>query len=287
MFLLPLLLAVGADDGHLTKNPLYAELRKSGVSIGADKNTPLPEPTMPDGLSKEEQTQVLTAIAKRGRYRTPTFTRNSVVGPQVLVITDMDKAADNLQPRSVDFWFVAYGSIDKITDQKFLDSLKSGGNNNDLIELKEKDLAARKIEIKKEQKDYEGYAHVGFTFLESVRLQTTSRNSWSKTDESLVMAMRIDPRFGDDKEFPNYWQGIDRRTKKPAGEKKMFDSAGYYAKITQLKEPAGALFGEVHVIYAEPNGWFAGPRLLRAKLPPAVQITVRDLRRKILSANRD
>ena len=56
-------------------------------------------------------------------------------------------------------------------------------------------------------------------------------------------------------------------------------------KMTKLHEPAGAIFCEAHVIYAEPHGWFDGANLLRSKLPAAVQTEVRSLRREMLKAS--
>ena len=61
-----------------------------------------------------------------------------------------------------------------------------------------------------------------------------------------------------------------------------YGGAGFYLKITRLHEPAGAIFIEQHVVFAEPAGWFAGANLLRSKLPTAVQINVRAMRREWL-----
>jgi hypothetical protein len=53
-------------------------------------------------------------------------------------------------------------------------------------------------------------------------------------------------------------------------------------KLTRLREPAGAVFVEGHVIFAEPKGWFDGENVLRSKLPLGVQNQVRALRREFL-----
>ena len=55
-----------------------------------------------------------------------------------------------------------------------------------------------------------------------------------------------------------------------------------YFKITKLAEPAGALFVEQHIVFAEPTGWFDGNNLLRSKLPIAVQDNVRTMRKEFL-----
>jgi len=51
-------------------------------------------------------------------------------------------------------------------------------------------------------------------------------------------------------------------------------------KITRLAEPAGALFVEQHIVFAEPTGWFGGANLLRSKLPPVVQYAIRTTRQE-------
>ena len=66
----------------------------------------------------------------------------------------------------------------------------------------------------------------------------------------------------------------------------VYSDAALYLKVTRLHEPRGALFGEGHVVFTEPYGWFEGANLLRSKLPPAIQQVVRDLRRELLKAKK-
>jgi hypothetical protein len=51
--------------------------------------------------------------------------------------------------------------------------------------------------------------------------------------------------------------------------------------VTELVGVEDGLFVEVHVVYAEPYGWFEGRNLLRSKLPPVLQDSVRKFRRKL------
>jgi len=57
-------------------------------------------------------------------------------------------------------------------------------------------------------------------------------------------------------------------------------------KVTKLAEPAGALFVEQHLIFAEPVDWFDGANLLRSKLPLVVQDRVRSIRRQWAKGSR-
>ena len=103
----------------------------------------------------------------------------------------------------------------------------------------------------------------------------------------MLVAGEIDPRFQGDPEFPNQWQSIIKEggTTK-LGPAMPWSGAAFYLKITKLAEPAGALFIEQHVIFAEPMGWFNGANLLRSKLPLAVQINVRSMRKEWLKAGK-
>jgi hypothetical protein len=65
------------------------------------------------------------------------------------------------------------------------------------------------------------------------------------------------------------------------------DTLGFYAKITALKEPPGAVFVEFHLAFSEPIEWFRGTNQLGAKLPAVVQNQVREARRIMMSASRD
>ena len=104
---------------------------------------------------------------------------------------------------------------------------------------------------------------------------------WSRNGDSVIAAAEIDPRFLNDKDYPNQWRSIT----KAGGVAKVSDphpwsGAAMYLKITKLREPAGAMFIEQHIIFAEPTGWFEGANLLGSKLPIAVQDNVRTMRKE-------
>jgi hypothetical protein len=198
----------------------------------------------------------------------------------LIKIRDVKTSYKDAPARGVDVWFIAYGDINAINDDKFLDKiLKAGRGNGKAVGLKKEDLDKRKITIGDAK--HEGYVFIDFDFLEKVQLKATGHGFWSKTTDSALIAGEIDPRFRDDKEFPNQWQSIDKQTGAlKLGPATPWSGAGFYLKITKLNEPAGALFIEQHVIFAEPMGWFNGEGLLRSKLPFAVQTNVRNIRRE-------
>ena len=85
--------------------------------------------------------------------------------------------------------------------------------------------------------------------------------------------------------IPNCWHSIsiDDAGRRQIGPPQPYAGLGSYVKATRLAEPAGAVFIEYHVVYAEPQGWFHGANLLRSKLPIVAQDLVRRLRRKMAS----
>ena len=127
----------------------------------------------------------------------------------------------------------------------------------------------------------EGYGHIEFDFLEKVRLRMTGHATSSKTADSIVATAEVDPRFRDDKEWPNQWQSLSKAGGAlKVGPPEPYGGAGMYLKITKLADVPGAVFVEQHIVFAEPNGWFEGANLLRSKLPPAAQINVRNMRKE-------
>ncbi|QJW93901.1 hypothetical protein [Frigoriglobus tundricola] len=266
---------------HEDQNPLYKNLLESGLDVGGGVKVKFPAPSMPDGLDGTKQTAIIKELIG-AQYSYDEFVRNSNVAPQLLKIRDIAPSDPKAPARGVDVWFVAYGDFKRLEDEKFLDRVTStnrgGGKGGPLTNP---DLAKRKIELPKGNQKREGYGHVEFDFLEKVRLNAAGHAMWSRTSESVVAAAEIDPRFLDDKEFPNQWRSITKtggQTK--VGDPNPWSGAGMYFKITKLAAPEGALFVEQHVVFAEPTGWFDGANLLRSKLSIAVQDNVRTMRRE-------
>jgi hypothetical protein len=264
---------------HDDANPLYKSLTANGLAVDGTKHK-FPAPTMPDGLTAEQQTAVIKKLID-GDYDLENFTRDSRVGPNLTKIRDLMAGEKKTTARAVDVWFVVHGDFKLLNDDKFLDKLVgankgAGAKGGD---VKPADLMARNIPVPNGKN--EGYGFVEFDFLDKVRLKATGHAYWSRGAESVVAAAEIDPRFAKDKDFPNEWRSIDGAK---VGDANVWAGAGMYLKITKLKEPAGALFVEQHVVFDEPAGWFGGENLLRSKLPIAVQKSVRDMRGEFAKA---
>jgi hypothetical protein len=278
MLTLVLALAAAQPPASHDANTLYKQLLDPGLSVGGEFRAKLPPPSMPDGLDAARQKAVIQGVIG-GDHSYDEFTRKSVVAPQVLKLRDVTPSDPAAPARGVDVWFVTHGDFALLDDEKFLERLSNAGRGEGKgKELTEADLAKRKIAAPDSKKEKFGF--VEFDFLEKVRLKATGRTMWTKNAESAVVAGEIDPRFRGDAEFPNSWQSIMKANGPAIGQPHPWGGAAFYLKITKLAEPAGALFIEQHIVFAEPTGWFDGANLLRSKLPPVIQNNVRTMRRE-------
>lgn len=283
MLLLVLSLAVAAPVPADADNPLYQRLLDPGLTVGPARQVKLPPPTLPDGLDAAGQKAAIRKLIG-SEYSFDEFARQSVVAPFLHKIGDAAPADPKTPVRTLDIYFVAYGDLKATDDEKFLERLtKVGEGDGKGRSLTAAELQKRSITLKAGDEKREGYGQVEFDFLEKVRLKMTGHATWSKTPGSVTAAAEIDPRFRADPEFPNEWRPIVKAGgESKAGPPQPYGGAGMYLKITKLAEPAGALFVEQHIVFAEPTGWFDGANLLRSKLPLVVQANVRNMRKEWL-----
>ncbi len=281
------------DLGPHAANPVFADLIGTGVSVRDDFLRPLPAPSMADRLDAESQRAVMEQISDRN-HPVEALVRRSIVAPFVLKIEAERRSKGAVLARRIDLWCIAYGELDLVSNETFLRELAGAMEEQEKDRLPSSshfleppELAKRELSVTKSREFDEAYVHVTFPLLERVHISATRRMIATRTDESVVLAARLDERFTRDAEFPNRWRPIRRdRVGKPLlGDAQPYAGAGFYLKITRLIEPEDALFVEYHQVFDEPQAWFGGTGLLRSKLPLVVQNTVRKFRRKLASAS--
>ncbi len=285
MTLLPALLFVASTvsaDPHLADNPVYQMLRDGQVNGAADAALKMPEPVMADGLTAAQQQQVIKKIA--GTPNIASFMRESVRAlPVKIRIEKVDGVQDTF--RHAHYYYIAYGELDNIANQDFFQGQLNGNNNAKVTVLTAEDLEQRGI--KDVDQNHEGYGYVTTDVIKKLELSTLGRGFWSKTEDSIVFASIVDPRFAADKEYPNQWREKQTNNLGAAklGPPQPYGGSGIYTKITELKQPKGALFIETQMYFHEPKGWFGGRNLLGAKLPATIKISIiPDMRRSISNA---
>ncbi len=200
-----------------------------------------------------------------------------------------DGPASQAAGRQVDLWFVAYGDLDSLADDDFVErQFRSAASEDDSENrprtklFTEAELASRGIALPSGP-NRPAFLAGDFTLLDKARISGVARSLKTREADLLVVASLLDERFDSDAEFPNSWRAITRDSagKRQLGVRQPYAGFGSYAQVTRLAEPAGALLIEYHVAFAEPKGWFNGANLLRSKLPIVAQEGVRKLRRSL------
>jgi len=288
------IIALAIVDCATVQADIYDDLVTRGVSLGSGQLVRLPKPLMPDGLTAKEQQAVLGKAAdKHGVER---FVRNSVVSPYVLEVNAVDDNGGERRGQRIDFHFVAYGTLDAITDSDLLTGLagESEAAGPDAPPpsaraLTDEELKARGLPLTDASETDPIYVAIDVPILDRVRMIGISQGSQQKGESSVLGAIRMDERFAKDPKFPNSWRplGHDNLGKATLGPPSPYSGLGGYMKVTKLIEPAGAVFIECHLLFDEPQGWFDGKNLLRSKLPLVVQDTVRKFRRRLGAASKD
>ena len=129
----------------------------------------------------------------------------------------------------------------------------------------------------------ERYTRLEFDILDKVQITGVARTVRTTGPGSVTAAMKLDPRFADDAEFPNRWRAIDRLADQGerVGPPHPYAGLGGYVRVTELRQPSGALFVELHTAFHEPPEWFEGQNVLRSKLPLVTRENVRTFRRAL------
>lgn len=266
-------------------NELYETLINKGTELAPRETIKLPKPTLEDGLDQAAQHQAVKTLLD-GRYDWETFTRKAVVSPFLLKISDDNREAGEIA-RRVDLYFVTFGPLSTLAGENYLQEQlnlaaagEQGTDNGHVRILSAEDLGKRKMPTSQEPSDPRWVA-VESTLLGKVLINLTTQNVKTETSDSVVIASLADPRFLDDAEYPNRWRSLttDDAGRRQIGPPQPYGGLASYAKVTRLVEPAGALFVEYHIAFAEPQGWFHGANLLRSKLPIVSQDMVRRFRR--------
>ncbi len=126
----------------------------------------------------------------------------------------------------------------------------------------------------------ERYASLNIFLLDRVKITGVTRNVKTVAPTCITLAMQLDPKFENDKQYPNRWRSYDPLAE-TFGPAQVYGGLVGYARVSRLAAPAGALFFELHVAFTEPEGWFGGANVLRAKLPLVIEQNIRKLRRKL------
>jgi hypothetical protein len=280
-------LATGTLAAAPADIPLLQELTEQGVVVQPGLVVRLPASPLPSGLDAAAQGAAIEKVA--AQYPRELFLRRSVVAPFVLRMESVNGSAGERVAQRVSVWFVAYGSLQAVRDERLLREMAGSLKHRDeksaasAEPLRDDELRQRMLAATRKSGEEEWYVRFTFPVLERLQVSGVLHLLEQASPDSVVLCALLDPRFAADREYRNHWRPLvrDERGDLSVGDPRPYAGFGGYAKATALRQPAGALFIECHAVFREPADWFGGANLLRSKLPLVIQDNVRTLRRKL------
>ncbi|MCS7305401.1 MAG: hypothetical protein NZ602_09890, partial [Thermoguttaceae bacterium] len=223
-------------------NPLLVRLIEEGIPADEQGKVRvrLPKPTMPDSLSEAEQARILAQVAKPRPLEE--FVRNTVVAPFAMQIVDVPLPETPDPIRRVDVWYVAYGQLEQLFSEQFLEQLlhQTTAHRHSRYPVARHILSAEELSDRNlvlppdTPTSKERYLFTAVAMFDRVFLRTTRYIVINRSEESLVLAAAVAPAFQQDKQYPNQWQSIqvDEQGRFTLGPPKAYWTSGSYTKIT-------------------------------------------------------
>ena len=275
-----------AQEPEHAANPVYRSVLDEGLAVGG-VTARLPGPCWRDGLPESERRAALKAAVE---MPVDEFLRDSVNAPFKLKVREV--AYPDGVARVVDLWFAVHADLDEINTDDLSGQRQEGAKvevGNMSFEVRALDDAELKAHGKATGGGLERYIVSSGLLLDRVQVRTTNHIIASRTKESLVVASRSDPTFGDAKGLGNHWTLLPRpgEARKGPGEPRPYAGSAAYGKISRLSEKPSILVVESHVAFAEPRAWFDGTPILRSKIGLVARDQVRQLRREVARRKKD
>ena len=265
-------------------NDVYQSLLRDGITL-AGTHVAFPAPLLREGDNPDAERAALRMLAgSDGAVQE--LLRNSVTAPQVLRLHDM-KAADGTSIRVAHLWFAVHARLEEIDPARLgaradegkpveAGNMRFSGRRLSDDELKQRGIA--RVDPK-----LEWYSHVSGDLLDRIQVEATDHLRATRGAGSWVFASRTDPRFDDDKEYPNRWIALrPGRQAKQGAEPRRFPGGASTTRISTLVSMPGALLVEGHFAFAEPHAWFEAAPILRSKISLVAQDQIRRLRRELV-----
>ncbi len=258
----------------------------------------LPRPTVTVGMNSTVLQSAIEEIFGKGDEGARYF-RDSIVAPQILRM-EKQRIDDSMSLRRVNFWFIAYGDLQKLKEDSIEGKLlaeasqdqDAGDDSTDQTaenrKLTPEELARCQISLIERPNDksfQQHFARSSIHLFNKIDLDLTIQAVTTRFPHVLITAVIVDPRFDPIPEFANQWQRFQRDE---AGDRKPlsngpYGGAGGYVQLLQLPQPPNAILVEGHFAFREPQGWFDGANLLGSKMPTMIQMSARRMRKTLLT----
>jgi len=267
---------------HTSLNPVYAKL------IAETEPLRLRPARFDDSQSAEEQRGEL-ARAGGDRYSVDELLRPTAVAPHVLAMEREPLERLDATLQRVRIVFTLRGDLDSLASDSFLDTMmavsgeETDGDKADAASsrrLTPEELGAAGIDARS-LAETESYRLVHGELFSRVRFSGVAQSRWSRTDRSILMAVRFVDSFAGQPGLKPSWERLERDEAGEFGvvETGEFAGGGAFIKITRWRDDPEVLVVEAELMLVEPRAWFGGSNLIGSKLPPAIQSQVRTIRR--------
>lgn len=285
--------AAGDAVSHTSLNPVYAKLTAEAEPLS------LQRAKFDDSQSADEQRAEL-AKAGGDRYSADDLLRPTAVAPHVLAMPREPLERLDATLQRVRIVFTLRGDLDSLARDSFLDTMLAVGGeepgtesneaeSNEAAEqggaepsrlLTAEELRAAGIDADS-LADTESYRLVYGELFSRVRFSGVAHSRWSRTDRSILLAVRFDDSFAGQPGLKPSWERLERDDAGDFGvvETGQFAGGGAFIKITRWRDDPAMLVVEAELMLVEPKAWFGGSNLIGSKLPPAIQSQVRTIRR--------
>ena len=310
-----LLSLTAGQDPPPVANSVLDNLTTKGVEVAPGDLRLLPTPSFAPDMTKEQQDEALQEIADLRNLSVKQFSPNSRAAPHAYRVTKLEideqgvpvpepDPKDKEKPaaagakkntrvaQKIEFWFVAYGTIEAVNDGNLFGELapainKEEGERGDARSLTTEELEARQLAIKDEKTYRENYILLDVPILNEIQVTGLCFAVQTASDEHVLAALQFEPALAADQQYPTQWQRMDRKQGKFIfGPPQPYSGFGGYAQATALQSIPGALLVEVHLLLSEPRDWFGGKNQIGAKLPALIDSNVKKFRDKLKAAEK-
>jgi hypothetical protein len=271
-----------------TVGDLFQQLLEVGLPAPVPGQPPLRlvPPSVAADQSDGQRHAALAKLAGAGGWER--FAKPTAVAPVTVAIRPLATAAGERYGYELHTAFVLHTSLIRLGDQPSLERIfgpmaeESAEAGDRLRELDAAELTAAGWESSLPENQRLAYIEV--RLLQRIELRGTVRVERRQLEKQIDLAWRFDERFSSlDLPFANLWMKLSDNElgERVAGLPQPYRGGGGYLRLVELPLSPSQVVVESRWLFFEPQAWFDGGNLLRAKLPLLIQESVRSLRRKL------
>jgi hypothetical protein len=250
----------------------------------------LPMPLLDPSMSADAQREAIDELDDFEK-----MSQKKVTAHHELKMEKFDEGVTGGVFRSADYYFIAYGKLQQLSDRKWMGTLFAEDGKSSKTTSLEPDREPIADDAKKGRSIDWLEANV----FDKVWLSVVLESRFERTDAMLIGGARV-VEAGPEGKVKSTWSpyaqqksgqsnagsdsGSNAGSDAAAGGGEQYVGLAGYTFAMPLAGVEGALWIESHLLYYEPEGWFGGRNLLQTKLPLLVQNRIRAARQELAKA---